>query len=208
MSYEPSEYVFWHQVVKKKADGYLASQYYGAGAHGHPSTLTHTERPRFIRSYYTLWGMMQSNDPSKWLSKLESMTLKQLYRLHEMTKLTQSIGQGEEPIPPPMFLDEPPDSVHSINSGQSEQRIALSDQVWQQIQHISQRIFHQDAQAPIVYAKHEGFMWFVVLWDHWQESFKDLVCHQSTTPAELKPSPALEKQYLWDDSSDGEWLES
>lgn len=151
--------------------------------------------------------MMKSDDPSKWLSKLESMTLKQLYRLHEMTRLTQSIGQGEEPIPPPMFSDQPPDSVHFINTGQSKERLALSDTVWQQIQHISQRIFHQDAQDPSVYAKHEGFMWFVVLWDHWQESLKDLVCHQSTTSAALKPSAAFEKQYLWDDSSDDEQQE-
>lgn len=61
------------------------------------------------------------------------MTLKQLYRLHEMTKLTQSIGQGEESIPSPIFPDEPPDSAHSINIGQSEERIALSNQIWQRI---------------------------------------------------------------------------
>lgn len=45
-------------------------------------------------------------------------------------------------------------------------------------------------------------MWFIVLWDHWQKSFKNLVCHQSTVSAELKPSLAFEKQYIWDDSSD------
>lgn len=145
---------------------------------------------------------MQSINSTKLSSKLESMTLKQLYRLHEMTKLTQSIGRGEEPVPAPMFPDEPPDSVHSINNGQSEKRIALSDQIWQRIQQISQRVFHQDAQDPSVFAKHEGFMWFVVMWDHFQESFKDLVCHQSTVSAAQKPSPAFEKQYIWDDSSD------
>lgn len=185
-----------------KVDGYSASQYYGAGARRHPFTLTRTERRRFIRSYYGLWGMLQSKNSSKWSSKLESLTLKQLYRLHEMTKLTQSIGQGEERVPPPVYPDEPPDSVHSINSGQSEERLALSDQIWQHIQQISQRVFHQDAPAPSVFAKHEGFMGFVVLWDHWQESFKDLVCHESTVSPALKPSPTFEKQYIWDDSSD------
>lgn len=183
-------------------DGYSASQYYGAGAHRHPPTLTCTERLRFVRSYYTLWGLMKTDDSSKRLSRLKSMTLKQLYRLYEMTKLTQSIGQGEESIAPPIFLDQPPDSVHSINTDRSEKRIALSGEVWEQIQKISQRFFHQDAQDPIAYAKHEGFMWFVVLWDHWQESLKDLVCRQSTTSPEFKPSPATERQYLWDDSSD------
>lgn len=191
-------------MVRKKVDGYAASEYYGADAWGHPRTLTRTERPRFIRSYYTLWGMMQSDDPSKWSSKLGSMTLKQLYYLHEMTKLTQSIGQGEEPVSPPMFPGEPPGTVHSINSSQSEKRIALGDKIWQQIQYLSQRFYHEDAHYTCVYAKHEGFMWFVVLWDHWQASLKDLVCHRVTTSATLKPSPALEKQYIWDDSSDDE----
>ena len=118
-------------------NGYSASQYYGAGAHRHPPTLTCTERLRFVRSYYTLWGLMNTDDSSKRLSRLESMTLKQLYRLHEMTRLTQSIGQREESIPPPIFLDQPPDSIHFINSFRSEKRDILMGEVWKQIQHIS-----------------------------------------------------------------------
>ena len=180
-------------------DGYSAREYYGAGTSKHPPTLTPTERPRFIRSYYLLWGMMKM-DLSGWRSRLQSMTLKQLYYLHEMTKLTQSIGQGEEKVPPPFFPDEPRDSIHSINSGQSDKRIALGEKVWQQIQDVSQRIFNQDAPDPSAYTKEEGFLWFVVMWDHWHLSLKDMVYHQSRST--IRPSPDIEKRYLWDDNED------
>ena len=145
---------------------------------------------------------MRVKDASKWQLKLESMTLKQLFRLHEMAQLTQSIGQGEESIKSLDIPNDLSDSVHSINTDRSQERIDLGHQIWRQIQRVSQRTFHQDAHDPSVYAKHEGFMWFVVFWDHWQESLKDLVCHQSTISPAMRPSPEFERQYLWDDSSD------
>ncbi len=58
-------------------------------------------------------------DASEWEPRLEQMTSKQLYCLHEMTNLTQSIGK-EEVVPPPLFPDEARDSVHYINNGRSE----------------------------------------------------------------------------------------
>ena len=127
------------------------------------------------------------------------MTSQELYYLREMTKLTQSIGR-EEIVPPPMFPRGPSDSVHSINSGQSEKRIALERRIWLQIQRNSWRFFERDAQDPSGYAKHEGFLWFVVLWDHWQPSLKDMVCHQSVSL--VKPSPAVKEQYLWNTGLD------
>lgn len=135
-------------------------------------------------------------DCSEWDSRLQAMTSQELYYLREMTKLTQSIGR-EESVPPPMFPDEPSDSVHSINSGQSEKRIALEQRVWQQIQRNSRRFFERDSQDPSVFAKHEGFLWFVVLWDHWQPSLKDMVCHESVSL--IKPSLAIKRQHLWND---------
>ena len=101
-----------------------------------------------------------------------------------------------------MFPNEPLDSVHSINSGTSEKRTALGEKVWARIQDVSQHIFGQDAYDPIIFAKHEGFMDFVVMWDHWHDSLKDLVGHRSRS--NFRPDPAFEKQYLWDDSSDEE----
>lgn len=166
--------------------------------HKHPPTLTRTERTRFIRSYYSLWSLL-SLECSEWESRLEAMTSQELYYLHEMTKLTQSIGR-EERVPPPMFPHEPPDSVHSINSGRSEKRITLERRIWQQIQYNSVRFFERDAQDPSVYAKHEGFLWFVVMWDHWQPSLENMVCHQSVSP--IKPSQAVREKYLWNKSWD------
>lgn len=135
-------------------------------------------------------------DCSEWNSRLQAMTSQELFYLREMTKLTQSIGR-EEIVPPPMFPDEPPDSVHSINSGRSEKRIALEGRVWQQIQDNSWRLFGQDAEDPSIFAKHEGFLWFVVLWDHWQSMLKNLVCHEFMDVT--KPGPAINKPHLWND---------
>ncbi|KAI4120189.1 MAG: hypothetical protein LQ338_007192 [Usnochroma carphineum] len=171
---------FEREIVSRvRMDGLSAEEFYGPGAHKHPPTLTRTERTRFIRSYYSLWSLMRL-DLSEWDPRLQAMTSQELYYLREMTKLTQSIGR-EEIVPPPMFPDEPSDSVHSINSGQSEKRMTLARRIWQQIQRNSRHFFERDAQDPSVFAKHEGFLWFVVLWDHWQPSLKDMVCHQSVS---------------------------
>ena len=103
------------------------------------------------------------SDPSMWSLKIEGITLKRLYYLHEMTRLTQSIGQGEEQVPPPMFPNESPDSVYSINSKISEKRIVFGQNVWARIQESSQQMFGQDAEDPIIFAKHEGSLDFVVM---------------------------------------------
>lgn len=43
------------------------------------------------------------------------------------------------------------------------------------------------------FSKDEDFLHFIVIWDHWQPSLKQIVC---------SARPSFEKQYLWDDSSD------
>ncbi|KAL9024258.1 MAG: hypothetical protein Q9196_006644 [Gyalolechia fulgens] len=182
----------------KKADGVPTQELegcYGVGAREHPPRMTPTERTRFVQGYYTLWGLMNLN-PSEWISRLEAMTSQELYCLHEMTKLTQNIG--EEILPPPLFPDQPPESIHAINIGRSEKRIAVEEAVWEQIEHISQRVFGQEAIHPEVYAKCEGFMWFVVIWDHWQPSLKDTVLH--TSRSVKRPSPEFIKRCLWNDN--------
>ena len=184
----------------KTADGLSPEKFYGAGALKHPPTLTHTERIRFIRTYYSLWGLMKL-DPADWAPRLESMTSQQLYYLHEMTKLTQSIGHEEE-LTPSQFPNQPPDSYHAINTGQSDKRIALENKAWERIQYVSQRFFQRDATDASVYAKHEGFLFFVVIWDHWQPSLKDVVCHLSRSTVRLGPED--ERKCLWDDNFDKE----
>lgn len=183
----------------QKADGIPTQELeecYGVGAREHPPTMTPTERTRFVQNYYMLWGLMNLN-PSEWKVRLEAMTSQELYYLHEMTKLTQSIGK-EEIVPPPLFTDQPPNSIHAINSGRSEKRIAVEETVWQQVERSSQRIFGEEAVHPEVYTKYEGFMWFVVIWDHWQPSLKDAVLH--TSRSAKRRSPEFVKRYLWNDN--------
>ena len=189
--------------MNSKADGFAHEElegYYGAGAHRHPPSLTWSERPRFIRSYYQLWGMMKL-DPTEWQSRLEPMTMKQLYQLYEMSTLTQSIGR-EEVVPAPRFPDADPNSIHAINKGRSQERVALSEKIWQRIEHTYQRIYHRDAELVWVHTLYEGAWGFIVMWDHWQSSLKEVVCgRRSIDPS---PRPSFEKQYLWNDSSDEE----
>ena len=170
-------------------------EFYGPGARQHPPTLTRTERTRFIRSYYSVWGLMKV-DRSEWDSRLQGMTSQELHYLHEMTSLTESIGM-EDIDPPPVLPLQPPDSLHSIIHSQEQKRYDLGQNIWQQIQRISWRIFEQDAPYTGIYAKHEGIHPFVTLWDHWQPSLKDVVCPKGQS--KIKPSLAVTKQYLWND---------
>ncbi|KAL8711677.1 MAG: hypothetical protein Q9225_007075 [Loekoesia sp. 1 TL-2023] len=190
---------FEREIVSRvRMGGLSAEEFYGAGVFEHPPTLTRTERTRFIRSYYSLWSLM-SLERSAWESRLQAMTSQELYYLHEMTKLTQSIGR-EEIVPPPRFPNAPPDSVDPIDFRRSEKRIALERRVWQQIQCNSLRFFERDAQHPSIAVKYEGYLWFVVLWDHWQPSLEDMVCHKSVSL--IKPSQADREKYLWNESWD------
>ena len=177
--------------------GLEPEKFYGTGAQNHPPTLTRTERTRFIRSYYSVWSLM-GIDCSEWGSRLEVMTSQELYHLDEMTGLRDSIGM-EEIVPPPN-LPLPPDSFHSIDDSLGQKRSDLAQRIWEQIQRISWRIFKDDALCISVYAKHEGVYPFVALWDHWQPSLKDVVCHESRSA--IKPSLAVRKQYLWNDEFD------
>lgn len=141
---------------------------------------------------------------AEWQSRLEALTLKQLYHLYEMTKLTQSI-EGEDLILKPLFPNADPSSFHAISLDQSQERIALGKKTWEHIEQTYQRIHHKEAEWPWDLAKDEGFLWCIVLWDHWQESLKQIVCDRQAT----QPSTRLlfEQQYLWDDSSEEEVLD-
>lgn len=157
--------------------------------------LTRTERPRFIRSYYRLWGMMEVGS-AEWQPRLEAMRLKQLYHLCEMTNLTQRI-EGEDVVLEPQLPDADPDSYHAINLDQSKKRIALGEQTWEHIERSYQRVYHMDAEWPWKYSKDDGVLWLILMWDHWQGELRKVVCRPFT-------EPSCEKGYLWDDSSDEE----
>lgn len=120
------------QIVHRvKARGHRAEDYYGADAVQHPSYLTRTERPRFIRSYYQLWGLMKVN-LAEWRSRLQYMMLKQLLHLREMSRLPDSIERGEEMAPPPRHPDAEPDSHFAIDDQWSKERNALSKMILEQ----------------------------------------------------------------------------
>lgn len=158
------------------AAGFPMMEIYGTAKH--PPNVTNSERLRFIRAYYQLWGMMNL-EPAQWASRLESMKLKQLYYLCEMSKLTQSIG-NEEKLPAP--------EARPIGRGRSKKRNSLEAKIWDHIESIYQRTYREKSDYPWIYAKHEGSLWFVVIWDHWQGSLKQIVCGG--------PKPSTAKSYL------------
>lgn len=90
------------KVNSSSAHCFPNEEYYGPGARQHPPNLTQTERPRFIRSYYQLWGMLKINE-AEWQTRLESMKLKEHCHLYEMSQLPGSFGGGEEMLPPPRY---------------------------------------------------------------------------------------------------------
>ncbi len=132
-------------------------------------------------------------DATEWQPRLEAMTLKQIYHLYEMSRLTQSIG-GEEIIPPLRHPCHDPDSLHAINSNKSEKRKALERKIMDHLERRYMEVYNEGAEDPWIYANDEGFLWFIIMWDHWQRDFKSIVCRQR------KPNCAKER--LWDDSSD------
>ena len=180
----------------------ILEKYYGPGARRHPPSLTRTERLRFTRSYYQLWGLMKL-DPAKWQSRFESMTLKKLYEVHEISKIWQSIGR-EEVRPAHRFPDARPGSFSAINTARSKERVALSEKIWQYIEQIFQRFYNREADTVWMPDDlYEGTHGFIVMWDHWQPSQKFLLCGRRRIDPST-PRPPFEKQYIWEDSSDEE----
>lgn len=207
-SYVVEKAVFQYEIQinhKVKGRGRRPENYDENGRRKRHIRLTPTERPRFIRSYYQLWGMMKLSDPAERQSRLESMTLKQLYRLHETSQIPGSIGKEEELNPPPQIPIENPHSVLEMQSAMSKDRKALTQMIWKHIQDIYPST-HNDEEAPDLSCDglEDGYFEFVVMWDHYQPILKEVVCGYST-----KETPRMRRfnWELWDDSSDEEvWV--
>ncbi|KAL8981332.1 MAG: hypothetical protein Q9205_003851 [Flavoplaca limonia] len=131
-------------VSKVRTGGLRAEEYYGPGIDGHPPYLTRTERRRFIRSYYQLWGLLKLDNLQQRQSRLHSVSLKQLLYLCEMCWLPNGMGPGED--------------VDSQSGGYGD---------------------------------------FLVKWDHWQNSLKEVVCGRRTKEPPYKMEMHWE---LWEDS--------
>ena len=164
--------------------------------------MTCTERSRFIRTYYQLWGLMKLSGPAKCHSRLESMTMKQLYRLHETCDIPWNIGKEEEldPILKPRIEGQP--SVTEMQHAISKERRVLKEMTWRHIMEIYSRT-HDNNEAPEIATDgmYFGSYTFVTMWDHYQDILKDVVCgYHRKEPPFLK---VLNRQ-LWDDTSDEE----
>lgn len=126
------------------------------------------------------------------------MTLKQLYQLHDMSLLRQSIGR-EEVLPPHRFPDAEPGSLDATYRGRSQERIALSIMIWQRLDDVFERIYGTKA----IYIEddmYEGAEGFIAIWDQFQQPLRGTVS-QRNGPYH---SPSFVEQYLWDNISDEE----
>ena len=168
---------------------------YGPEALRHPPHLTKPERPRFIRAYYQLWGFMIIPQTG-WRAQLESMSLKELYHLCDISKLTQNIGREEEDAP--LYWEGPPHTPHHLNFVTSVRREQLSRQSWKCIEKITRDRLGQRPDWPWHHAPTEGYHCFLVMWDHWQDDLK--ACCGLNRPQD----PQDADKCLWVDSSDEE----
>ena len=193
---------FEDQIVRRvKARGHRTEDYYGAGALQHPPYLTRTERPRFIRSYYQYWGLLTINNTTEWHSRLQSTSLKQLIRLCEISWLPDDIRPGEGAASFRRDQDDGPDSKTALTDQRSQASEELSKMVSEQTERMYRRLHGQDMGLIWAYAIGEGYMNFLVMWDHWQSSLKEVVC------ARRMKEPPYKKVFhweLWEDSSDEE----
>ena len=177
-------------------------RWYGKGVPRHPPHLTRTERIRFTRSYYVLWGLM-TLPAASWQPRLELLTLKQLYYLLEMSQLTQNIGRGEEEIPSPRQPNtKPPYSSRTMGGRRSKKRISLEESIRAQLTSAYERIHHSSWEDVSAYSLEEGSLGFIVMWDHWQSALKTVVCKRR--PNAKCPLTHSEIQYCWGESEDEE----
>lgn len=186
------------------AGGLGSMEYYGVRNRRRDlPRLTRTERPRFIRAYYQLWSMLEIH-VAAWPARLETMTLRQLFYLCEMTKLLQHIGSEE------MQASQPGSSSRNTSHAMfdhrpSEKRAALGKKIWEHIECINRRVWHDDRmpQPEPWYCptEGEGYLHHIVLWDHWQGELKKMVCKPLRKD---RPAPEFERQYLWEECSEEE----
>ena len=189
-------------VCNVKCHSHRPEDYYGAGARRHPPHLTQTERRRFIRSYYQVWSLMLVDNNNEWTSRLQRTSLKQLLYLNEISWLPYIVAVGDD------FMQLSQGSI-ATSSRQStdeapsfQNRLqALCKTIGEQTEQTYRRL-HGESRGPLwVYAIDEGYMNFLVMWDHWQSSLKELVCGTRSK------APPYQKDFhweFWEDSSDDE----
>ncbi|KAI4276430.1 MAG: hypothetical protein LQ337_002480 [Flavoplaca oasis] len=175
-------------VSKVRTHGLRAAEYYGPGVDSHPPYLTRTERPRFIRSYYRLWGLLSIENIERRQARLQSLSLKQLLYLCEISWLPHGMGPGE-------YLN--PETEAMVLQQRIQAREKLSQWILQHTESTYQRIHGQDMELIWVIAMDEGYGDFLVMWDHWHNSLKEVVCGRRAKEPPFKKGMHLE---LWEES--------
>ncbi|KAI4181336.1 MAG: hypothetical protein LQ346_006809 [Caloplaca aetnensis] len=186
-----------------------ADDYYGAGAVGHPPYFTRTERPRFIRSYYQLWGLTIMATPAEWQPRLESMTLKQLSRLYGMSMFpegTVSIrldgvrkGRQRDAMPLPPHLEAGLDMDLILNDEPFDWRVALKGEVRKHLADAYQRTHGQDLGLMWAGTQQGGSGDFTGMWDHRQPFLKKIFRGRYSKGPPYRKVLHLE---LWDSSGE------
>lgn len=133
----------------------------------HPPYLTPTERPRFIRAYYRLWGILEL-EGSAWYERYAQWTAWQLNRTCEMVLLRDFVGEEH-------------DAVSDLSGPLGHRRVPDRRQkLHYEMQEFHVKTFHciyGEARQPVVFAplgcgKDMGRYGFIVIWDHYQNYFK------------------------------------
>ena len=134
-------------------------------------------------------------NPSDQQSRIESLTLRQLYQLHEMCSLPQIIG-GEEKV----TYCHPPDEhclwLYDTCPKPSPDRGDLREKIWNYVNLCSQREHGREAYPLDMFAVEDGCYPFIAIWDHWQPTLKIQVIGYS--------AGHWGKEELWDESSNDE----
>ncbi len=105
-------------------------------------------------------------NPAEWQFRLQYMTLKQLLHLCELSRLPDSIGCGEEMVPPLQHPDAESDLYFAINDQWSKERNTLSKMILEQTEKTCRGIHEEEFRLCLVYAVDEGFTEFLVWWHH------------------------------------------
>lgn len=67
--------------------------------------------------------------------------------------------------------------------------------MWDRIHEIHCEAWGQEADTLDLYAMEDGYMGYVVLWDHWQEDLQQIICRWK--PTELGKQATLDRTHLW-----------
>jgi len=157
------------------------------GGRRHPPTLTRNERLRFIRSWYQFWCLLDL-DAAGLQSALHDIPLQQLFYLEEMARISEHSTQRGGPVPATTYQS----MSTKINPRHIPRECcSLGWAIQKHIEDTYESIHHRTLHAPILDAIEDGFRNFVVMFDHYQPSLKEIVCGG--------PRWALEKQHLWVD---------